>query len=148
MWVIVIYKEEKWIGKVVTKGHDQVCVRSLENLCYSPASCWREKKIPFISARSITVISHQISCKWQKSGSVTTNWLLFALVFLAFFFFFLFLKLVISLLLKNLKSLSWSLCNLNSPDYQVSESCTPYTYLYMLYVSKLLNPLCIRHLRV
>ena len=30
MWVIVIYEEEKWIGKVVTKGHDQVCVRCLE----------------------------------------------------------------------------------------------------------------------
>ena len=52
------------------------------------------------------------------SGSGTTNWLLFALVFLVYLFFSLFLKLVISLLLKNLKSLSWSLCNLNSPDYQ------------------------------
>ena len=30
MWVIVIYKEEKWIRKVVTKCHDQVCVRCLE----------------------------------------------------------------------------------------------------------------------
>ena len=30
MWVIVIYEEEKWIGKVVTKCHDQVCVRCLE----------------------------------------------------------------------------------------------------------------------
>ena len=29
MWVIVIYKEEKWIRKVVTKCHDQVCVRCL-----------------------------------------------------------------------------------------------------------------------
>ena len=29
MWVIVIYKEEKWIGKVVTKCHDQVCIRCL-----------------------------------------------------------------------------------------------------------------------
>ena len=30
MWVIVIYKKEKWIGKVVIKCHDQVCVRCLE----------------------------------------------------------------------------------------------------------------------
>ena len=30
IWVIVIYEEEKWIGKVVTKCHDQVCVKSLE----------------------------------------------------------------------------------------------------------------------
>ena len=29
MWVIVIYEEEKWIGKVVTKCHDQVCIRCL-----------------------------------------------------------------------------------------------------------------------
>ena len=29
MWVIVIYEEEKWIGKVVTKCHDQVCIRYL-----------------------------------------------------------------------------------------------------------------------
>ena len=28
--VIVIYEEEKWIGKVVTKCHDQVFVRCLE----------------------------------------------------------------------------------------------------------------------
>ena len=31
MSVIVTYEEEKWIGKVVTKCHDQVCVRCLEN---------------------------------------------------------------------------------------------------------------------
>ena len=30
MSVIVTYEEEKWIGKVVTKCHDQVCVRCLE----------------------------------------------------------------------------------------------------------------------
>ena len=30
IWVIVIYEEEKWIGKVVTKCHDQVCVKCLE----------------------------------------------------------------------------------------------------------------------
>ena len=30
MWVIVIYEDEKWVGKVVTKCHDQVCVRCLE----------------------------------------------------------------------------------------------------------------------
>ena len=29
MCVIVIYEEEKWIGKVVAKFHDQVCVRCL-----------------------------------------------------------------------------------------------------------------------
>ena len=123
-------------------------------MVFTNRSYWREKKTPFISARSTTLISYQSKHKLMQmvekdaSGSGTTNCLLFALVFLVYFFFSLFLKLVISLLLKNLKSLSWSLCNLNSPDYQVSESCTPYTYLYMLYVSKLLNPLCIRHLRV
>ena len=30
MWVIVIDEEEKWNGKVVTKCHDQVCVRCSE----------------------------------------------------------------------------------------------------------------------
>ena len=68
----------------------------------------------------------------DTSGSGTTNWLLFALVYLVCFFFSLFLKLVISLLLKTLKSLSWSLCDFSSPDYQVSESCTP-TYTYICY---------------
>ena len=30
MWVIVIFEGEKWIREVVTKFHDQVCVRCLE----------------------------------------------------------------------------------------------------------------------
>ena len=107
-------------------------------LVFTNHSYWREKKIPFISARSITLISHQSKHKLMQmiekdaSGSGTTNWLLFALVFLVYFFFSLFLKLVIFLLLKILKSLSWSLCDFNSPDYQVSESCTP-TYTYICY---------------
>ena len=109
-----------------------------EKTVFTNRSYWREKKIPFITARSITLISHQSKHKLMQmvkkdaSGSGTTNWLLFALVLLICFFFSLFLKLVISLLLKNLKSLSWSLCAFNSPDHQVSESCTP-TYTYICY---------------
>ena len=108
-------------------------------LVFTNCSYWREKKIPFISVRSITLISHQSKHRLMQmvdkdaSGSGTTNGLLFALVFLVYFFFSLFLKQVISLLLKNLKSLSWSLCDFNSPDYQVSESCTP-TYTYICYM--------------
>ena len=157
MWV-VIYEEEKWIRKVVTKCHDQVCVRCLEKSfgIHQPQLLEREEDSIYFSQAyhtDITPEQTQIDTNRRKgrklaSGSGTTICFLFALVFLVYFCFSLFLKLVISLLLKNLKSLSWSLCNLNSPDYQVSESCTPYTYLYMLYVSKLLNPLCIRHLRV
>ena len=107
-------------------------------LVFTNRSYWKEQKIPFISAGSITLISHQSKHRLMQmvdkdaSGSGTTNGLLFALVFLVYFFFSLFLKLVISLLLKNLKSLSWSLCDFNSPDYQVSESCTP-TYTYICY---------------
>ena len=107
---------------------------------YSPTvvSEREREKISFISARTITLISHQSKHKLMQmvekdtNGSDTTNWLLFALVFLLYFFFSLFLKLVISPLLKNLKSQSWSFCDFNSPDYQVSESCTP-TYTYICY---------------
>ena len=74
----------------------------------------------------------------DTSGSGTIDWLMFAQVFLGYFFFSLFLKLVISLLLKNLKSLSWSLCNFNSPDYQVSESCTP---IYAICIKTTESPL-------
>ena len=142
MWVIVISEEEKWIKKVLTKCYDQLCVRRcLEKLfgIHQPQLSEREReKISFISARPSTLISHQSKHKLMQmvekdtNGSDTTNWLLFALVFLLYFFFSLFLKLVISPLLKNLKSLSWSFCDFNSPDYQVSESCTP-TYTYICY---------------
>ena len=45
MSVIVTYEEEKWIGKVVTKCHDQVCVRCLEKtIWYSPTTVIGERR--------------------------------------------------------------------------------------------------------
>ena len=131
-------------------------------LVFTNHSYWREKKIPFISARSITLISHQSKHKLiqmvekDASGSGTTNWLLFALVFLVYFFFSLFLKLINLFLpifkaghltfIKKLKISKLVIMQFQLTSLSSFRKLYPYIYLYMLHVSKLLNPLCIRHL--
>ena len=62
MWVIVLYEEEKWIGKVVTKCHDQVCVRCLEKLfaIHQPQLLEREEdSIYFSQVYHTDVIAEQ-----------------------------------------------------------------------------------------
>ena len=75
MSVIVIYEEEKWIGKVVTKCHDQVCVRCLEKpfAIHQPQLLEREEDSIYFSQvyhTDITPEQTQIDandrkgCKW------------------------------------------------------------------------------------
>ena len=62
MSVIVTYEEEKWIGKVVTKCHDQVCVRCLEKLfaIHQPQLLEREEdSIYFSQVYHTDVIAEQ-----------------------------------------------------------------------------------------